>query len=91
MRPRFREFAFSLRPYDQGWINYQQGIALRHISAKKNRVDVHLLRRSCGTVKQLRLNVAGTVVLTAKPENCRCSAITVAKSLDRVLDNTRDR
>ena len=56
MRPRFREFAFSLRPYDQGWINYQQGIALRHISAKKNRVDVHLIRRTCGTVKQLRLN-----------------------------------
>ena len=28
-----------LRPYDQNWINYQQGIALRHTSLKKNKVD----------------------------------------------------
>lgn len=28
-----------LRPYDQDWIDYQQEIALRHTSAKKNRVD----------------------------------------------------
>lgn len=28
-----------LRPYDQDWINYQQEIALRHTSAKKNQVD----------------------------------------------------
>jgi hypothetical protein len=27
------------RPYDQDWINYQQEIALRHTSAKKNVVD----------------------------------------------------
>jgi hypothetical protein len=27
------------RPYDQDWINYQQEIALRHTSKKKNRVD----------------------------------------------------
>lgn len=27
------------RPYDQDWINYQQEIALRHTSAKKNKVD----------------------------------------------------
>jgi hypothetical protein len=27
------------RPYDQDWLNYQQEIALRHTSAKKNQVD----------------------------------------------------
>jgi len=27
------------RPYDQGWINYQQEIALRHTSLEKNKVD----------------------------------------------------
>ncbi len=27
------------RPYDQDWIDYQQEIALRHTSAKKNKVD----------------------------------------------------
>jgi Protoglobin len=28
-----------LRPYDQDWLNYQQEIALRHTSVKKNKVD----------------------------------------------------
>jgi hypothetical protein len=28
-----------LRPYDQDWINYQQEIAIRHTSVKKNQVD----------------------------------------------------
>lgn len=28
-----------LRPYDQDWLNYQQKIALRHTSLKKNQVD----------------------------------------------------
>jgi hypothetical protein len=28
-----------LRPYDQDWLNYQQEIALRHTSLKKNKVD----------------------------------------------------
>ena len=28
-----------LRPYDQEWLNYQQEIALRHTTAKKNQVD----------------------------------------------------
>jgi hypothetical protein len=28
-----------LRPYDQDWINYQQQIALRHTTLKKNKVD----------------------------------------------------
>ena len=28
-----------LRPYDQNWLNYQQEIALRHTSVKKNQTD----------------------------------------------------
>ena len=28
-----------LRPYDQDWLNYQQEIALRHTSVKKNKTD----------------------------------------------------
>lgn len=28
-----------LRPYDQDWLNYQQEIALRHTSLKKNKTD----------------------------------------------------
>ena len=28
-----------LRPYDQDWLNYQQEIALRHSSVKKNKTD----------------------------------------------------
>lgn len=38
---RFEQWILDtcLRPYDQDWINYQQEIALRHTSAKKNLVD----------------------------------------------------
>jgi hypothetical protein len=38
---RFRQWILDpcLRPYDQDWIDYQQEIALRHTSAKKNKVD----------------------------------------------------
>jgi hypothetical protein len=38
---RFRQWILDtcFRPYDQEWINYQQEIALRHTSAKKNKVD----------------------------------------------------
>jgi hypothetical protein len=38
---RFQQWILDtcLRPYDQDWINYQQEIALRHTSLKKNRVD----------------------------------------------------
>lgn len=38
---RFRQWILDtcLRPYDQNWIDYQQEIALRHTSAKKNQVD----------------------------------------------------
>jgi len=38
---RFQQWILDtcLRPYDQDWINYQQEIALRHTSAKKNKVD----------------------------------------------------
>jgi len=39
--PRFEQWILDtcLRPYDQDWLNYQQEIALRHTSAKKNLVD----------------------------------------------------
>jgi hypothetical protein len=38
---RFRQWILDtcLRPYDQDWINYQQEIAIRHTSVKKNQVD----------------------------------------------------
>ena len=38
---RFEQWILDtcLRPYDQDWINYQYEIALRHTSAKKNKVD----------------------------------------------------
>jgi hypothetical protein len=38
---RFQQWILDtcLRPYDQDWINYQQEIALRHTTLKKNRTD----------------------------------------------------
>jgi hypothetical protein len=38
---RFEQWILDtcLRPYDQAWIDYQQEIALRHTSAKKNQTD----------------------------------------------------
>lgn len=38
---RFQQWILDtcLRPYDQDWLNYQQEIALRHTSRKKNKVD----------------------------------------------------
>jgi hypothetical protein len=38
---RFEQWILDtcLRPYDQEWLNYQQEIALRHTSLKKNRTD----------------------------------------------------
>jgi hypothetical protein len=38
---RFRQWILDtcLRPYDQDWLNYQQEIALRHTSLKKNKTD----------------------------------------------------
>jgi len=38
---RFEQWILDtcLRPYDQEWLNYQQEIALRHTSAKKNLTD----------------------------------------------------
>jgi hypothetical protein len=38
---RFQQWILDtcLRPYDRDWIDYQQEIALRHTSAKKNQVD----------------------------------------------------
>jgi hypothetical protein len=38
---RFQQWILDtcLRPYDQDWINYQEEIALRHTSVKKNKID----------------------------------------------------
>ncbi len=38
---RFQQWILDtcLRPYDQDWLNYQQEIALRHTSTKKNQTD----------------------------------------------------
>jgi hypothetical protein len=38
---RFQQWIMDtcLRPYDQDWLNYQNEIALRHTSRKKNQVD----------------------------------------------------
>ncbi|SEG03066.1 Protoglobin [Bryocella elongata] len=38
---RFQQWILDtcLRPYDQEWLNYQQEIALRHTSVKKNQAD----------------------------------------------------
>jgi hypothetical protein len=38
---RFEQWILDtcLRPYNQDWINYQQEIALRHTTSKKNQVD----------------------------------------------------
>lgn len=38
---RFQQWVLDtcLRPYDQDWLNYQQEIALRHTSLKKNSTD----------------------------------------------------
>ena len=38
---RFQQWILDtcLRPYDQEWLNYQQEIALRHTSVKKNKTD----------------------------------------------------
>jgi hypothetical protein len=38
---RFQQWILDtcLRPYDQNWLDYQQEIALRHTSLKKNKVD----------------------------------------------------
>lgn len=38
---RFQQWILDtcLRPYDQNWLNYQQEIALRHTSVKKNKTD----------------------------------------------------
>jgi protoglobin len=58
---RFEQWVLDtcLRPYDQDWLNYQQEIALRHTSVKKNKVD-HV--QSAPTIK-LRDVVAFTAVI----------------------------
>ncbi len=41
VRKRFAQWILDTcnRPYDQGWLNYQQEIGLRHTYAKKNQTD----------------------------------------------------
>lgn len=41
VRARFGQWIIDLceRPYDQNWLNYQNEIALRHHSTKKNKTD----------------------------------------------------
>ena len=41
VRERFKQWIFDTcrRPYDQEWLDYQQEIALRHTSDKKNQTD----------------------------------------------------
>lgn len=38
---RFQQWVLDtcFQPYDQGWLNYQQEMALRHTSVKKNKTD----------------------------------------------------
>lgn len=41
VRPRFGQWILDTcrRPYDQDWLDYQEEIALRHTSEKKNKTD----------------------------------------------------
>ncbi len=41
VRPRFAQWILDTcrRPYDQAWLDYQEEIALRHTSDKKNKTD----------------------------------------------------
>jgi Protoglobin len=54
---RFQQWFLDtcLRPYDQEWIDYQQQIALRHATLKKNKVDGVRRRRTsrCATLSHL--------------------------------------
>jgi len=59
---RFQQWVLDtcFRPYDQDWLNYQQEIALRHTSVKKNKTDKV---QSVPTI-HLRDIVAFTAVIT---------------------------
>jgi len=59
---RFEQWILDtcLRPYDQDWLNYQQEIALRHTSVKKNKTDNV---ESAPTI-HLRHIIAFTAVIT---------------------------
>jgi hypothetical protein len=59
---RFQQWVLDtcLRPYDQDWLNYQQEIALRHTSVKKNKTDNV---ESAPTI-HLRHIIAFTAVIT---------------------------
>jgi len=58
---RFQQWVLDtcLRPYDQDWLNYQQEMALRHTSLKKNKTDGV---QSAPTI-HLRYIIAFTAVL----------------------------
>ena len=58
---RFEQWILDtcLRPYDQDWLNYQQEIALRHTSLKKNKTD----RVESAPTIRLRDVVAFTAVI----------------------------
>ena len=58
---RFRQWILDtcFRRYDQDWLNYQQEIALRHSSVKKNRTD----RVESAAYVPLRYVIAFTVVI----------------------------
>lgn len=59
---RFQQWVLDtcFRPYDQEWLNYQQEIALRHTSIKKNKTDNV---QSAPTIR-LRDIIAFTAVIT---------------------------
>ena len=59
---RFEQWILDtcLRPYDQDWLNYQQEMALRHTSVKKNKTDN---AESAPTIP-LRYIIAFTAVIT---------------------------
>ena len=59
---RFEQWILDtcLRPYDQDWLNYQQEMALRHTSVKKNKTDKV---ESAPTIP-LRHIIAFTAVIT---------------------------
>lgn len=63
VRARFGQWIHDLcnRPFDQAWLNYQQEIALRHHSAKKNQTD----GANASPIVHFRYIVAFIVPLTA--------------------------
>lgn len=63
VRARFGQWIHDLcnRPFDQDWLNYQQEIALRHHSTKKNQTD----NANASPIIHFRYIIAFIVPLTA--------------------------